>query len=82
MKKLTLNIEKNVGYIHAEGKKKKVHKTIEISEDILVDVNSDGDIVGIELLNANKQLGIKYKNTYLYPTNLIDKLTYYVRDRI
>jgi len=82
MKKLTLNIEKNVGYIYAEGKKRKAYKTIEINEDILVDVSSDGNIVGIELLNANEQLGIKYKNSYLYPANLIDKLTCQVRERI
>ena len=82
MKELTLNIEKNVGYIHTKGKKKKVYKTIEINEDLLVDVSSDGNIVGIELLNASEQLGIKYKKTYLYPSNLIDELTFYVRERI
>jgi uncharacterized protein YuzE len=80
MKNLKLNIEKNIGYLKTDVKKKKISKTIEIDDDILVDLNSDGEIVGIELLNPVEQLGIKYKKNYLYPTNLIDKLSFQVRD--
>jgi len=80
MKNLKLNIEKNIGYLKTDVKKKKVYKTIEVNDDILVDVNSDGEIVGIELLNPFEQLGIKYKKSYLYPTNFIDKLSFQVRD--
>ena len=61
-------------------KKTKIDKTIEVGDDIIVDVNADGKIVGIELLNPIEQLGIKYKKTYLYPTNFIDKLAFQVRD--
>lgn len=61
-------------------KKTKIDKTIEVGDDIIVDVNADGEIVGIELLNPIEQLGIKYKKSYLYPTNFIDKLAFQVRD--
>jgi uncharacterized protein YuzE len=80
MKNLKLNIEKNIGYLKTDIKKRKVDRTIEIDDDILVDLNSDGKIVGIELLNPLEQLGIKYKKNYLYPTTFIDKLAYHVKD--
>ncbi|MFZ4590007.1 MAG: DUF2283 domain-containing protein [Ignavibacteria bacterium] len=53
---------------------------MEVGDDILVDVNADGEIVGIELLNPVEQLGIKYKKSFLYPANFIDKLAFQVRD--
>ncbi|MDD5361935.1 MAG: DUF2283 domain-containing protein [Ignavibacteria bacterium] len=79
MKNLKLNIEKNIGYLKTDVKKTKIEKTIEIDDDIIVDVNADGEIVGIELLNPLEQLGIKYKRSYLYPSNFIDKMTYHVK---
>ncbi len=62
MKNLKLNIEKNIGYLKTDVQKKKIDKTVEIGEDIIVDINADGEIVGIELLNPFKQLGIIYDN--------------------
>jgi uncharacterized protein YuzE len=53
---LKLNIEKNIGYLKTDVKKRKVYKTIEVNDDKLVDVNSDGEIVGIELLNPDPSL--------------------------
>jgi len=52
---LNINIEKNVGYLKTDVKKTKIDKTIEAGDDIIVDVNSDGEIVGIELLNPIEQ---------------------------
>lgn len=34
-----------------------VVETIPVNEDVLVDVSEDGKIVGIEILNAKKNLG-------------------------
>ncbi|MBM4158334.1 MAG: DUF2283 domain-containing protein [Ignavibacteria bacterium] len=80
MKNLKLNIEKNIGYLKFDNKKRKVDKSIEIGDNFIVDLNSDGEIIGIELLNPIEQLGIKYKNSYLYPTNLIEKIAFSIRD--
>mgnify|MGYP005821316873 CR=1 FL=1 len=80
MENLKLNIEKNICYIKLDNKNHKVHQTIEIRDDILVDINIKGEIVGIELLNPLEQLGIKYKKSYLYPQNFIDELAIQVRD--
>jgi uncharacterized protein YuzE len=80
MKNIKLNIEKNIGYLKTDVKKTRIDKTIEVGDDIIVDVNADGEIVGIELLNPLEQLGIKYKKSFLYPTNFIDKLLSQVRD--
>lgn len=67
MKNLKLNIEKNIGYLKTDVKNRKIEKTVEASNDILVDLNSDGDIVGIELLNPSEQFGIKYKKRLFIP---------------
>jgi len=80
MKNLKINIEKNIGYLKTDTKKTKIDKTVEIGDDFLVDLNKDGEVVGIELLNPIEQLGIKYKRTYFYPSNLIDKLAFQVKD--
>jgi len=77
---ININIENNIGYLKTDLKKTKIEKTIEVGKDIIVDINADGDIIGIELLNPIEQLGIKYKKTYLYPTIFIDKVLFQVRD--
>jgi len=45
----------NIAYIRFQEKLAEV-ETIRISEELAVDVASDGTIYGIELLNANEQL--------------------------
>lgn len=45
----------NIAYIHFKEKKGKVD-SIKLSDDIVVDLASDGTIYGIELLNARKQI--------------------------
>ena len=40
----------------AEARGKKVYKTIEFSEHFLVDINEDGKILGVELLDASDEI--------------------------
>ncbi|MCZ0904515.1 DUF2283 domain-containing protein, partial [Microcoleus sp. HI-ES] len=54
--KLTYDPRYNVAYIYLKEKTTQV-KTIQVSEQMNVDVAPDGTIYGIELLNVNQQLG-------------------------
>jgi uncharacterized protein YuzE len=53
---LTYDPEFNIAYIRFRTKRAKV-KTIEVSDELNVDIGPDGRVYGIELLNANQQLG-------------------------
>jgi uncharacterized protein YuzE len=53
---LTYNSEFNIAYIRLRRKTAKV-TTIAVSPELNVDLGPDGRIYGIELLNANEQLG-------------------------
>lgn len=53
--KLTYDPQFNVAYIQLRKKRARV-KTIQVSEEMNVDIAADGSIYGIELLNANEQL--------------------------
>ncbi len=81
MKNLKINIEKNIGYLKTDVKNRKINRTVEINDDIIVDLNVDGQIVGVELLNPAAQLGIKFKKNFVYPVNFIDKLALQVKDK-
>ena len=54
--KLTYEQRYNVAYIYLPEKTAQVN-TIQVSEQMNVDIAPDGTIYGIELLNANQQLG-------------------------
>lgn len=54
--KLTYDPRYNIAYIYLKEKTTQV-KTIQVSEQMNVDIAPDGTIYGIELLNANQQLG-------------------------
>ncbi|AFZ06346.1 Protein of unknown function DUF2283 [Oscillatoria nigro-viridis PCC 7112] len=54
--KLTYDPRYNVAYIYLQEKTVQVN-TIQVSEQMNVDVAPDGTIYGIELLNVNQQLG-------------------------
>jgi uncharacterized protein YuzE len=45
----------NIAYIRLRKKRAKV-TTIEVSDELNVDIGPDGRVYGIELLNANQQL--------------------------
>lgn len=45
----------NIAYIRLRGKKTGI-KTVQISEELNIDLASNGKVYGIELLNAREQL--------------------------
>lgn len=53
--KLTYDSRYNVAYLKFHDKTDNV-ETVQVSADINVDIDSDGRVYGIELLNANDQL--------------------------
>jgi uncharacterized protein YuzE len=58
--KLTYDADANVAYIRLRKKRAKV-TTLQVSDELNVDLASDGSIYGIELLNANAQLAADHK---------------------
>jgi uncharacterized protein YuzE len=54
--KLTYDRDRNVAYLRLRPKGGEV-ETIRVSDELNVDVAPDGSVYGIELLNANEQLG-------------------------
>jgi uncharacterized protein YuzE len=54
--KLTYDPQYNVAYIQLRRRTAKV-LTVQVSEELNVDLSADGTIYGIELLNAREQLG-------------------------
>lgn len=55
--KITHDEKHNVGYISFGLGKKIVSETIAVGEELNIDIAKDGSVIGIELLNANKQIG-------------------------
>jgi len=53
--KLTYDPRHNIAYIRLHPKAAQV-KTVRISDELNVDLETDGKVYGIELLNANVQL--------------------------
>lgn len=53
--KLTYDPRHNVAYIRFQEKGAQV-ETLQVSEELNVDLSPDGRVYGIELLNANQQL--------------------------
>ncbi len=54
--KVTYDPRHNIAYIRFHEKQANV-EAIRISDELVVDMAPDGTIYGIELLNANEQLG-------------------------
>ncbi len=50
------NYDKVADAMYIEVKKGKIHKTVEVSDFVLHDLDAKGKILGIELLNASHQL--------------------------
>lgn len=53
---ITYDSQFNIAYIRLRRKSAKV-TTVSVSDELNVDLDADGRIYGIELLNANQQLG-------------------------
>jgi uncharacterized protein YuzE len=54
--KLTYDPRHNIAYLRLREKTEQV-ETIRVSDELNVDIAPDGTVYGIELLNANVQLG-------------------------
>jgi uncharacterized protein YuzE len=54
--KLTYDPRHNIAYLQLHEKTEQV-ETIRVSDELNVDLAPDGTVYGIELLNANAQLG-------------------------
>jgi uncharacterized protein YuzE len=54
--KFTYDPRYNIAYIRFQEKGAEV-ETIRLSDEVVVDIAPDGTIYGIELLNANEQIG-------------------------
>ena len=63
--KLTYDPKHNVAYIRLQTKKNVHVQTLHLNDSLNVDVAPDGTVCGIELLNANKQLGGKDKGKFI-----------------
>jgi uncharacterized protein YuzE len=53
---LTYDPELNIAYIRFRRKRAKV-TTVVVSDELNVDIDAEGRVYGIELLNANQQFG-------------------------
>ena len=53
--KLTYDRARNIAYLRLRPKGTDV-ETIQVSDELNVDIAADGSVYGIELLNANEQL--------------------------
>ena len=47
--------DKEADAVYVELKHGKVHHTIEVRSNILIDVDKDGTVLGIEILNASTE---------------------------
>ncbi len=54
--KLTYDPRRNIAYLRFQEKTEEV-ETIRVSDELNVDIAPDGTVYGVELLNANQQLG-------------------------
>ena len=53
--RISIDSKHNIAYIHLQDRPARVD-TVELSDDLLLDVGPDGTVYGLELLNANEQL--------------------------
>jgi uncharacterized protein YuzE len=62
--RLTYDPKYNIAYIKFQEKSTEV-ETIKVSDELNIDMASDGTIYGIELLNANEQIQGQDKGKFL-----------------
>lgn len=55
----------NIAYIQLREKSTEI-ETIKISDELNVDISPDGKIYGLELMNANEQLGITDRSIFTF----------------
>lgn len=52
---LTYDLKFNVGYIRFREKTEKIN-SLKLSEELIIDISTDGTLYGIELLNVKDQI--------------------------
>jgi len=62
--KFTYDSRQNIAYIQFQPKSSEI-ESVKISDELIVDLATDGTVYGIELLNANEQLGRDEKGSVL-----------------
>ena len=72
--KISYDPKYNIAYIKFRDKQKAV-KTLSLSDEINVDIASDGKVYGIELLNANLQLQMTKRNEFTVTDDSTGKST-------
>jgi len=55
----------NIAYIRLREKSREI-ETIKVSDELNVDISPDGKIYGLELMNANEQLGLILKKKCVF----------------
>ena len=64
MTKLTYDPQATVPYIRRREKQAQF-RTVQVSDELSVDLAADGTIYGIELLNANEQLSADQRHAFV-----------------
>lgn len=71
---LSYDVKYNIAYIKLREKQEHV-ETLKISDELCIDIASDGKVYGIELLNANEQLGILQGKPFTFINEANNKKT-------
>jgi len=62
----------NIAYLKLRTKTEEV-EAIRVSDELVIDIAPDGKVYGIELLNANEQLGLLSKKSFTFINEKDDK---------
>lgn len=79
---LTIDTVSKTAYLTTDIEKARISETILVDEDILADVDINGEIIGLEFLMPPNQIYVKYENEFIYPADLIEKLKSKVKDEL
>ena len=72
--KLTYDSRANAAYIYIRDDRPGVEvETLELSDEVNVDIASDGSVFGIELLNAKEQLKAGTEGALVLVNQVLDK---------
>ncbi|MGH9435191.1 MAG: DUF2283 domain-containing protein [Terriglobia bacterium] len=69
--KLTYDPRHNVAYLRFHEKTAQV-ETLRLSDEVYVDIAPDGSVYGIELLNANQQMGSEDQGNFVIVNEALD----------
>jgi uncharacterized protein YuzE len=72
--KLTYDSQHNVAYLLLHEKTAQV-ETIQVSDEMNVDLAPDGTVYGIELLNANQQLAGEHEGKLVFVNEALGQST-------